>query len=132
LKPQDIDCLVHLLQEFHHAFGLEEGERGETDLISIEIDTGNAAPKHQPNHRTPLAAREEISRQLLQMQEQGVICPSSSPWVGPVVLARKKDGSLRFCVDYRGINSVTKHDQCPLPQTDDLLDQLEQASICLL
>jgi len=59
LKPQDKDCLVHLLQEFHHSFGLEEGERGEIDL---EIDTGNAAPKHQPNHRTPLAAREEISR----------------------------------------------------------------------
>ena len=58
------------------------------------------------------------------MQEQGVIRPSSSPWASPVVLVRKRDGSLRFCVDYRGINSVTKPNQFPLPRIDDLLDQL--------
>ena len=90
----------------------------------MDIDTGNAVPKCQPTRRTPFAAREEISRQLTQMQEQGVIQPSCSPWASPVVLVRKKDGSLRFCVDYRGINSVTKPDQFPLPRIDDLLDQL--------
>jgi len=63
LQPEDKDCLVHLLQEFHHVFVLEEGERGETELISMEIDTGEAVL----TRRTPLAAREEISRQLLQM-----------------------------------------------------------------
>jgi len=68
LQPQDEDCLVHLLQEFHHAFVLEEGKWGETDLISMEIETGEAVPKRQPTRRTPLAAREEISRQLLQIQ----------------------------------------------------------------
>ena len=123
LKPQE-KCLLRLLQEFHQAFVLDDGERGETDLISMEIDTGNAVPKRQPTRRTPFAAREEISRQLSLMQEQGVIRPSSSPWASPVVLVRKKDGSLRFCVDYRGINSVTKPDQFPLPRIDDLLDQL--------
>ena len=124
LKPQDKECLLRLLQEFHQAFVLDDGERGETDLISMEIDTGNAVPKRQPTRRTPFTAREEISRQLSLMQEQGMIRPSSSPWASPVVLVRKKDGSLRFCVDYRGINSVTKPDQFPLPRIDDLLDQL--------
>ena len=121
MKPQEKECLVHLLQEFHQAFVLDEGERGETDLISMDINTGNAVPKRQPTRRTPFAAREEISRQLAQMR---VIRPSSSPWAGPVVPVRKTDGSLRFCVDYRGVNSVTKPDQFPLPRIDDLLDQL--------
>ena len=115
LNPQDKDRLVQLLLDFRHAFILEEGKRGETDLIRMDIDTGDATTKHQSACRTPSTAREEISRQLLQMQEQGVIRPSFSPWASPVVLVRKKDSSLHFCVDYRGINAVTKPYQFPLP-----------------
>ena len=58
------------------------------------------------------------------MQESGVIEPSNSPWSSPVVLVRKKDGSLRFCVDYRELNKVTQKDTYPLPRVDDLLDQV--------
>ena len=58
------------------------------------------------------------------MSETSVIQPSKSPWSSPVVLVRKKDGSHRFCVDYRKLNSVTKADTFPLPRIDDLLDLL--------
>ena len=58
------------------------------------------------------------------MQEIGVIQPSISPLASPIVLVRKKDGSLRFCIDYRHLNSVTKLDTYPLPRIDDFLDQL--------
>ena len=61
------------------------------------------------------------------MQATGVIQPSNSPWASPVVLVRKKDGSHRFCVDYRDVNAVTKKDKFPLPRVDDLLDQLGEA-----
>ena len=62
------------------------------------------------------------------MQEMSVIQPLKSPWSSPVVLVRKKDGSHRFCVDYRKLNSVIKADTYPLPRIDDLLDQLGKSS----
>ena len=76
----------------------------------MEIDTGNSSPKKQALRRMPYAARQEIARQIEEMQWIGVIQPSQSPWSSPVVLVKKKDGSQRFCVDYRELNSVTKVD----------------------
>ena len=71
-----------------------------------------------------LAVRREVARQLKDMQRAGVIRPSTSPWSSPVVMVRKKDGTQRFCVDYRALNAVTRADTFPLPRIDDLLDQL--------
>ena len=116
--------LQELLEECHEAFSLEEGERGETDLVQLQIDTGDAQPKRQPVRRIPFAVRQEVAKHLREMQEAGVIQPSNSPWASPIVLVKKKDGSLRFCIDYRQLNSVTKADNFPLPRIDDLLDQL--------
>ena len=115
---------MSFLASHHDVFSLEEGERGETNLVELGIDTGDSPPVRQPLRRMPFAARQEVARQLESMQKEGVIQPSKSPWSCPVVLVRKKDGTHRFCVDYRGLNSVTKIDTFPLPRIDDLLDQL--------
>ena len=88
----------------------------------MKIDTGHAVPKRQP-----FSVNQEIAKLLRDMQESGVIQPSESPWASPVVLVRKKDASHRFCVDYRGLNSLTKPDTYPLPRIDDLLDKLAGA-----
>ena len=116
--------LQEALLEYHHLFSLDEEERGETDLIQLSIDTGEASPIKQPARRMPYAARQEVARHIRKMQEANVIQPSSSPRSSPIVLVKKKDGTLRFCVDYRRLNGVTKADTFPLPRMDDILDQL--------
>ena len=67
----------------------------------MEIHTGDEAPRRVAARRMPFAVRQEVARQLCNMQEAGVIEPSSSPWSSPVVMVHKKDGTLTFCVDYR-------------------------------
>ena len=126
--PQPMkESFLQFLSNHHEAISLEDNERGETNLLEMEIDTGDAPPKKQRPRRVPFAVRQEISRQLKKMQEAQVIRPSKSPWASPVVLVRKRDGTHRFCVDYRELNSVTKPDTYPLPRIEDLLDQLGES-----
>ena len=89
----------------------------------MHINTGDAVPKKQPV-RVLFAVRQEVAKQLAKMQQEGVIQPSSSSWASPwangIMLIRKKDGTLRICVDYmyHHLNSVTKLDTFPLPRID--------------
>jgi len=69
----------------------------------------------------------ELKKQLGELQQSGFIRPSSSPWGAPVLFVKKKDGSMRMCVDYRALNEVTIKNKYPLPRTNDLFDQLKGA-----
>ena len=93
-------------------------------MLIFQIDTGDAPPKREPVRRVPFAIRQEIhvAQQLKKMQDMKVVKPSGSPWASPIVFVRKKDGTLRFCIDYRKLNPVAKTDNFPLPRIDDLLD----------
>ena len=98
---------------------------GHTDVISHKIDAGDAPPIRQyPRHLPYAFFREEVRSQVTDMLQKGTIQPSSSPWASPIILV-KKDGSYRFCVDYRRLNAFTKRDAHPLPRVDDLLDALK-------
>lgn len=120
-------ALNDLVQEFADVFSTSKNDLGQTDIVYHSINTGNAAPIKQPPRRLPIHYRQEVSQLLDEMQRQGVTEPSSSPWSSPVVLVRKKDGTLRFCVDYRKLNTITRKDSYPLPRVDDLLDSLSDA-----
>ncbi|KAD4385781.1 hypothetical protein E3N88_25950 [Mikania micrantha] len=71
---------------------------------------------------------QELMTQLQDLLDKGFICPSISPWGAPVLFVKKKDGSLRMCIDYRELNKVTVMNKYPLPRIDDLFDQLQGAS----
>ena len=71
----------------------------------------------------------ELKKQIEELLEKGFIRPSVSPWGAPVLFVKKKDGSLRLCIDYRELNKVTVKNKYPLPRIDDLLDQLSGSCV---
>ena len=91
------------------------------------IPTGDARPISQNPRRNAPLKRQEITAQVQAMLKEGVIRPSVGPWAAPIVLAKKKDGKWRFCVDYRELNKVTQKDVYPLPRIDDTVDALNGA-----
>ena len=116
--------LYHLLMAYHDIFSISQEELGHTGRVQHEIHTGNSSPIRQHARRIPSGQREEARKLVQEMLKRDIIQPSSSPWSSPIVLVRKKDGSLRFCVDYRKVNAVTKKDAYPLPRVDETLDTL--------
>jgi len=104
-------------------FSLTKGEQGETDLLEMLIDIGNAISTKQAARRIPFAVRQEVAQQLKSVLQNQVIQPSHCPWASLIVIV-KKDGTLKCYVDYRVLNSVTKSNQFPLPRINDMLNQL--------
>ena len=87
--------------KYHGVFSLEEMEKGSVKGVEHTIDTGDSKPIKEAAHRVPFALREKISEMVKEMLKGGIISESLSPWVSPLVIVRKKNGSLCFCIDYR-------------------------------
>ncbi|WVZ54227.1 hypothetical protein U9M48_005057 [Paspalum notatum var. saurae] len=85
------------------------------------------APIAKAPYRMSGKEYDELKRQLDELLEKGLIRCSVSPWGAPVLFVKKRDGTMRLCIDYRELNAVTLKSKCPLPQIDDLLDQLKGA-----
>ena len=113
LSVEEAEQLYNLLLDFSDVFSEGSHDLGWTDLVKHRINTGGATPIRQQPRRLPLVKRDEATGAIDEMSKQGVIEPSASPWSSPVVLVKKKDGSVRFCVDYRKLNDVTRKDLCP-------------------
>jgi len=96
-----------------------------TDAVAHYIDTGDKRPIRVPPRRIPPGRRKIIEDEIAKMLEQGIIRCSDSPWSSPVVLVKKKDGSTRFCIDYRQLNEVTRKNAYPLPRIDTCLEALK-------
>jgi hypothetical protein len=93
------------------------------------IKTTSETPLFFRPYRNSQAEQEEIDTQVQGLLNKGCVRPSTSPWAAPVVLAKKKDGTWRFCIDYRGLNNITIRDMYPIPRIDDALDALSGAKL---
>jgi len=119
--------LNDVLRDYAEIFSTGELDLGETLLAQHRIDTGSAFPTRQTLRRQPYHLLEKMDAHVQDMIKVGVIEPSCSPWTSKVVVVKKKDDSLRFCVDYRGLNTVPRRDAYPLPRIDECLDVLSGA-----
>ncbi|MGL6131243.1 MAG: reverse transcriptase family protein, partial [Fusobacteriaceae bacterium] len=94
-----------------------------------KIETGDAKPIYQRNFRVPVHYEAEIDKEIKSNYKLGIIRQSKSSWCSRIVPVKKKDGTLRLCIDYRGLNQVTKKDTYPLPRIAEILDKLSSARI---
>ena len=119
------ECII----KHNHIFAVDDLELGKTDLVKHVIKLDNYVPFKEQYQRIPPHQYEEVRKHLNEMLEIGAIRKSNSPWASAVVLVRKKDGSLRFCIDLGKLNARTMKDAYSLPQIEDSLDSLNGSCI---
>ena len=129
--PQEQAEKAHsLLKEYHDIFSLEKCDMGHTNATKhkIVLKDPDTPPFKERFCRIPPPQLDEVREHLKLMLDAGVIWPSNSPWCNAVVLVRKNDGSLRFCIDFRKLNSLTVKDSHPLPHICETLESLAGAA----
>ena len=115
-----------LLMEFHHIFCLEKNEMGCTDATEhiIELLPKQDELFKERFRRIVPHEVEEVRQHIQEMLDGGAIRPSQSPWCNAVVLVRKKDGTLRFCIDFRRLNACMKKDSYLIPKCPETMESL--------
>ena len=136
LERAEQEQVQALLGRYHTVFSAHEGDLGCTNLLSYDILLLDEAPVRQRYRRIPPSEYELVKSHINQLlpinyfqsiTESQVIRESCSPYASPIVLVKKKDGSLRLCVDYCQLNSKTRKDASPLPRIEESLDALTGA-----
>eukprot|EP00731_Ephydatia_muelleri_P022383 Em0014g974a len=126
LTREQMKELQALLNNFSSVFS---DKPGRTNMAEHSIVTDQTLPVRRPPYRLPHAYKELVKKELEDMLENDIIETTSSEWASPIVMVKKKDGSLRMCVDYRRLNAVSHIDAYPMPRIDDLIDGLGNARL---
>ena len=124
LTPDQISRAKEVLGYWSGIFSTSPTDLGRADIVKHEIKLIDDTPFKDPYRRIPPALYEEVRQHLRDMLDAGAIRPSKSPYSSNVVLVRKNDGALRFCIDFRKLNSRTIKDAYTLPRIDDTIDTL--------
>ncbi|KAL5570693.1 hypothetical protein UlMin_020290 [Ulmus minor] len=125
-RPEDVLVVKDYLEVFpEDLLGLPPDREIE---FEIELLPGTQPISKAPYRMAP-AELQELKKQLQELLDKGFIRPSYSPWGAPVLFVKKKDGTMRMCIDYRELNKVTIKNKYPLPRIDDLFDQLQGAAV---
>ena len=126
--PECLPFMRDIAATYASVFVVEDSEpTGSTDVMPFSIVTNETRPVKLRPYRVPVCHQDEVSQQLASLEEQGVISLSKSPWASPMVVVKKKDGSLRLCVDYRKLNSLTSGDSFPLLSIEELLIKVSKS-----
>ena len=123
-SAEQLHQVCDMMLDFPGGFMAPGAKRCEADVTEHGMDMQNNVPVKQRWKPWPRAKMEVADELVQQMLEDNVIEPSDSPWASPAVLVTKKDGTIRFCVDYRKVKFLTKKDSYPLPRIDDTLNTL--------
>ena len=115
---------LNLLAKYHDIFALEDGEMGFTEAAKHKIKVTDQKPFKERLRNIPSGLLDEVKDHLNHMLDEGMIKPSKSVWSIAVVLVQKKDGGLRFCINFQRLNAQTQKDAFPLPQIHDAIDAL--------
>nr|GEW22353.1 putative reverse transcriptase domain-containing protein [Tanacetum cinerariifolium] len=121
---------VQVIQDYPEVFPKDLSGLPLARPVEFQIDLiPGVAPVARAPYRLAPSEMKELSKKLQELSEKGFIRPSSSPWGAPVLFVKKKDGSFKMCIDYRGLNKLTVKNRYPLPRIDDLFDQLQGSSV---
>jgi hypothetical protein len=128
LNEEQNEILAKFLNRNRDVFATILQELGKTSLYKHTIDTGDSKPIKCRPYRTPLAAKQEIQRQIDEMLKNDIIEHSTREYSFPIVLVKKKNGEFRFVIEYRKLNAVTQPIAYPLPRLDDVFVAIGQAN----
>ena len=127
-SPEDLQELKTLLENNREVFAAEDSEIGKIGILQHVINIGDAPPIRSRPYRVNHDTQQKIDTHIQTMLENGIIEYSNSAWSSPVLLVKKKDSTeTRFCVDYRRLNKVTVKDSYPIPNIEEILDNLGSA-----
>ena len=118
--------LRYLIEETPSVF---QSKPGRTTIVQHSIHVGDAAPIRQRLYRIPYSRREMMKRELDEMLASGVIRPSTSLWASPIVLVEKKNGGVRFCMDFRKLNQVARFDAYPMPLVEEVFESIGTSAV---
>ena len=121
--------LTDLLREYNNVFAEPKGLPPQRALDHQIPLKPYSKPVNLRPYRHPYFQKTEVEKLVKEMLEASIIQPSHSPYASPALLVKKKDGTWRFCVDYRGLNDITIKDKFPIPIVEDLMDELHGATI---
>ena len=129
--PTTTEREARVLGEFPDVFPAElppglPPKRSVDHKIEVEPD---AKPPFRATYKMSYAELDELKKQLSELIEKGYIRPSKSPYGAPILFVKKKDGTMRMCIDYRALNKITTKNRYPLPRIDELMDRLHGASV---
>ena len=127
LTPSQLLEARELVKKYEQLFTGNSKKPKQTHLVNHQIITEDALPVKSKYRRVPVAWEKEVEDQIAEMLKNGIIRPSSSPWNSPIILVKKKDNSMRFVCDFRGLKNVTKKDTYPLPHIRDIIDKMQDA-----